>query len=406
MAKSESRLSASRYETVGMTGWASIVVWLVAAAGCGYLIAAWILVGRFAGGAASAATVASASAPGVTILKPLHGDEPALFDNLASFCVQDYAGPVQIIFGVKDANDPALATVERLRMRFPGAALDLVVNAAVHGPNGKVSNLINMMPQARHDIVVLADSDIRVERSWLRRVMAALQAPGVAGVTRLYYEPTDGGLITKLSALGVNAHFLPNVIVGLASGRARPCFGSTIAFRGASLDAIGGFAAMADCLADDYALGEALRATGGVVAVPPFAVAHMSRPMSAGEFWRHELRWARTIAGVDPLGYVGSLVTHPLPFALVAAILGRGSSVFAPALALTAGAIIGRMMLLKRLEHAFKLPKQSYWLMPLRDLLSCVVFLASFLGTGVSWHGQRYRVRGGTLIPQWRSPKP
>src|SRR5262249_10925109 len=147
-------------------------------------------------------------------------------------------------------------------------------------------------------------------------------------------------------------------------------------------------------------------ADGSRIAVPAFAVAHVCRPMTAGELWHHELRWARTVKGIDPAGYAGSVVTHPLPWALVAALLGIGTAAFWPALALAGIAIAARLALLKRLEGAFGLPPQIYWLVPPRDLLSFAVFLASFLGRGVSWQGQRYDVTRGTLVPQWRSPKP
>ena len=181
-------------------------------------------------------------------------------------------------------------------------------------------------------MVVLADSDMRVGPDYLSRVIAALEEPGVGAVTCLYYGIPVTGPWASLAALAINAHFLPSVVVGLAVGLARPCFGSTLALRRRTLGEIGGFIAFVDCLADDYAMGKALRARGCTIAIPPFAIAHMCTQTSAREFWRHELRWARTIKSIDPVGYAGSIVAHPLPWALIAALLGAGSSAFLPAL--------------------------------------------------------------------------
>ena len=317
-----------------MLFWLSVTASLVAVAGCGFLLTATILVARAAGSPARPRAVA---APAVTVLKPLHGDEPGLLDNLGSFCSQDYPGPIQVVFGVQDPGDGAVAVVEHLQKTQTGRDLDLVIETKVHGLNRKVSNLVNMAPRIRHDVVVLADSDMRVDPDYLSRVTAALDEPGVGAVTCLYYGVPVAGMWSSLSALAINAHFLPGVVFGSALGLARPCFGSTLALRRQTLGEIGGFIAFVDCLADDYAMGAALRARGHTISIPPFAVAHMCTEASARDFWRHELRWARTIKSIDPLGYAGSIAAHPLPWALIAALLGAGSTAFLPAIAIAAG---------------------------------------------------------------------
>ena len=384
--------------------WASITVSVIAAAGCGYLLAATILVGRFARhGARGDAAVT----PDVTILKPLHGNEQGLFENLASFCAQDYAGRVQVIFGVQDPNDGAVAVVERLRS-VPGARdLDLVIDSAVHGLNRKVSNLLNMARSIRHDVVVIADSDMRVDPHYLSRVVMALERPGVGAVTCLYYGDPLTGIWARLCALAINAHFLPGVVIGLALGRARPCFGSTIALRRRTLEEIGGFVAFVDCLADDYAIGAALRTHGRAISIPPFAIAHMCTQTSLPELWRHELRWARTIRSIDPVGYAGSIVAHPLPWALIAVLLGAASTALVPAISIALAAMACRMALLRQVEQAYALPRQAYWLVPARDLLSFALFAASFLGRDVSWKGHRYQmVAGGNWVADRGSHAP
>lgn len=384
--------------------WSSVTALLMAAVGCGYLIAATMLVRRFAQRRAS---MRPASTPGVTVLKPLHGDEPGLFDNLASFCSQDYRGAIQIVFGAQDARDGAIAVVERLRSVEAARDLDLVVETELHGSNRKISNLVNMAQRIRYDVVVLADSDMRVEPDYLRRVVSALQEPGVGAVTCLYYGVPATGVWARLLALSINAHFLPSVVVGLALGLARPCFGSTIALRRETLAAIGGFMAFADGLADDYAIGRALRANGCEISIPPFAIAHMCTSTSAAELWRHELRWARTIRSIDPGGYAGSVVTHALPWALIAALVGGASATLLPAIGVAMASIACRMALLRQVERAFGLPPQAYWLAPVRDLLSFAVFVSSLLGREVSWKGRRYRMAsGGDWIADRESHSP
>jgi ceramide glucosyltransferase len=384
--------------------WSSVTASLIAVAGCGFLIAATILVARAALGPARPRTLAP---PSVTVLKPLHGDEPGLLGNLGSFCSQDYPGPIQVVFGVQDPGDGAVAVVEHLQKTQAARDLDLVIDAKVHGLNRKVSNLVNMAPRIQNDVVVLADSDMRVGSDYLTRVIAALDEPGVGAVTCLYYGVPVAGSWSSLSALAINAHFLPGVVFGLALGLARPCFGSTLALRRETLGEIGGFIAFVDCLADDYAMGAALRARGHTISIPPFAIAHICTEASARDFWRHELRWARTIKSIDPLGYAGSILAHPLPWALIAALLGTGSTAFLPAIAIALASIGCRMALLRQVERAYALPPQAYWLVPARDLLSFILFVVSFFGRDVSWKGHRYRmVAGGSWVSDRGSHAP
>jgi ceramide glucosyltransferase len=229
----------------------------------------------------------------------------------------------------------------------------------------------------------------------------------VGAVTCLYYGMPLTGVWARFSALAINSHFLPNVLVGLALGRARPCFGSTVAFRHNTLGEIGGFMAFVDCLADDYALGAALRARGYAISIPPFAIAHMCTQTSLRELWQHELRWARTIRSIDPVGYAGSILAHPLPWALLAVVLAGGSTALLPATGIAVAAIACRIALLRRVQQAYALPPQAYWLVPARDLLSFALFVVSFLGWDASWKGRRYRmVAGGNWVADRGSQAP
>src|ERR1700731_4226710 len=264
--------------------WFSIIAGVVCGVGCGFLVGATFLADRFA---RKASSPRRASMPGVTILKPLHRAEPGLLENLTSFCAQNYPGPVQIVLGVQDPRDDAIAVVERLRAEHGADHIDLVVDPTVHGLNRKVSNLVNMWQRVEHEIVVVADSDMRVDPDYLSRVVAALEERGIGAVTCLYHGIAATGLWARLAALGINAHFLPSVVVGLGLGLARPCFGSTIAFKRKALAEIGGFIGVADCIADDYAIGAALRARGYKISVLPITIGHVCGEMSAGELWQH-----------------------------------------------------------------------------------------------------------------------
>jgi ceramide glucosyltransferase len=255
--------------------------------------------------------------PRVSILKPLHGDELELSKNLEALCRLDYPGEIELVFGVQDPDDPAIRQVKALQERFPAMAISLVIDSREHGTNRKISNVMNIARAARHDVLILSDSDIGIDSDYLRRTVTELAQPGVGLVTCLYRGAPRSGLWPALSAMAIDYNFLPNVIVGLKSGLARPCFGSTIALRRSVLKQIGGFEAFVDHLADDHAIGEAVRALGLQVAVAPMLVTHACVERSLGELLMHELRWSRTIRAVAGPGFAGMVVTHPLPLALL-----------------------------------------------------------------------------------------
>jgi ceramide glucosyltransferase len=366
-------------------GWASFACYALAALGCAYaLFAAWA-----ARGFVRYAPEPAGDYPPVTLLKPLHGMEPDLYANLAGFCAQAYPSPIQIIFGVDSPADPAVGIVRKLVADFPDRDLALVINARRYGENRKVSNLINMAREARHEVLIVSDSDIAVAPDYLQRVTAALAQPGVGLVTCLYRGVAAAGMWSRLGAAAIDYHFLPNVLVGLKLGFATPCFGSTIALRAKTLAEIGGFEAVADQLADDYALGELVRATGQTVAIPKYIVAHVCGEQSARDLIRHELRWARTIRSIDPAGFAGLAITYASPLALIGLALG---GINAAGLIVVA-ALVCRYALQNEVDRVFHLRGEWFWLGPLRDLLSFAIFVASFFGRGVEWRGHRYGLR-------------
>ena len=373
--------------------WLAVGFLAYAAGGCVYALIAAAAVRRFAGTDANAAV----ALPSITILKPLRGAEPALHDRLASFCDQDYPGPVQILFGVQDPNDPAVAVVDRLIAERPGQDLRLLVSTQPAGPNPKVATLIGLQRHIRHEVVVLSDSDISVDCNYLERTSAALGEPGVGLVTCLYRGAPVAGLWARLASMAIDYHFLPSVLVGLALDLARPCFGSTIAMRRDTLERIGGFDAFLEQLADDYAIGKAVQAIGMRVTIPRWVVTHACPEQSAAELWSHELRWARTLRAVSPSGYAGLVMTHPLPFALLGAWLSGFGTLGAGSIA---AAIACRLVLQMQVYHTLQVSPSRWWLGPARDLLAFAVCVASFFVDVVTWRGRRYKVRGdGTLMP-------
>lgn len=337
------------------------------------------------------------TAPGVTILKPVYGAEPGLAEALATFCRQDYPGPWHIVLGVASRNDPAVAVVRSLAAAHPERGIELVVDARRHGSNGKVSNLINMSGAIRHEIVVLADSDIVVEPGYLSTVVATLEKPGVGIATCLYYGAADTNVWSRLAAKAVDWHFLPSVLVGVKTGLAHPCMGSTIALRRDVLADVGGFEALADQLADDYALGVLVRRKGLRIAIVPMVVGHLSRERRFIELWKHEIRWARTIRLVDPAGFLGFFVTHALPLALIGA-LADGLPLWS--LAILGLALAARVILATAVRRMLQQPRLDFLLLIPRDILSFAVFVASLFAGRVRWRGLDFTVAGdGTLEP-------
>jgi ceramide glucosyltransferase len=359
--------------------------------GIGYTVLASALIGRFF----ARAVAVPSSFPPVTVIKPLHGNEWALLDNLSSFCAQDYPGPVQFLFGVHDCADPALQTVEELRRRYPQADITVVADARLYGPNRKISNILNMLPRARHDVFVFADSDVCVGPDYLRNVIGELEKPEVGLVTCAYRGQPDPGFWPRLSAIATNYQFLPGVVTGVALGLARPCFGQTIAMRRDTYERIGGFKPLVRHLAEDYEIGAAVRAAGEQVVIPPFAIAHACVEASAVQLVTHELRWSRTIRRIDPLGHFGTALVHPLPFALLA-LACSGGALWAWLLA--ASAIVVRLALKWRVDRALRQRCRDLWLLPLWDIVSFAIFVASFRSSRVIWRGFSFKVDGDGLL--------
>ena len=371
-------------------GWLFVALSL---AGALYMLLAAAIVGRFA----AARVPAGAVLPPVTLLKPLHFDSPGLEADLDTYFAQDYPAPIQIVFGVQDESDPAIAIVRHLQQRHPGIDIDLVIDTRRFGTNGKINNLVNMMERAKHPALVVSDSDIAVPRDYLARVVGALEQPGIGAVTCPYTGLAGANAWSTLAAMGTSYDFLPNLVFGTWWGIADACLGSTIALRRATLDTIGGFEAFANYLADDFEMGRAIRHRGQKVQVLPIAVSHRCTEDSARALFAHELRWSRTVRVLRPGAHAGTIVTFPFPLALAALVflMGGWAGFGAVGAALTA-----RLFLKARVDKAFGAASGPRWLVPVRDILSLTVFFASFFGQKVHWRGRRFEVETSGAMSQ------
>ncbi|MDR3504893.1 MAG: bacteriohopanetetrol glucosamine biosynthesis glycosyltransferase HpnI [Acidocella sp.] len=377
-----------------------IATTLLALAGIGYLAAAWVAARLFL---RERHHPAPAFAPGVSILKSLKGLDPGMLDAFRSHCRQTYTGDYELLFGVSSLSDPAAAAVLELQSEFPNRAIRLVECPQQLGANGKVSTLMQLVPHARHDYLLVNDSDITVTAHYLQRILAGFAQPShdqrpVGLVTALYRGRAHGTLPSLLEALTIATDFQPSVLMakwlerGLHYG-----LGSTLAVRRQALDAIGGFAALADQLADDYELGARIDRSGFRIALSPEVVETSVPAYRWRGFVDHQLRWLRTVRDARPGGYAGLLFTHAFGLALLNAI----ASGFSPLslwllglcffLRLTLAMTVGAAILA---DHQV-LP--SLWLLPLRDVVAMGLWAAGFAGDTIHWRGQRFHVRKGRL---------
>lgn len=325
-----------------------------------------------------------------SVLKPLHGAEPALYENLRSLCRQ--LGPDdQVVFGLHDEQDPALAVVARLREEFPQARITPVVDPRVHGANRKVSNLINMLPHARHECLVLADSDISVPMDYLGRVTAPLADPAVGIVTCLYRGVPRQGFWSRLGRLFIDDWFVPSVYLAHWFGSSRFGFGSTIALRREALAAIGGFEALRDTLADDFWLGELTRRRGLRTVLSDLVVETDVAEPRLAMLWTHEIRWLRTIRALAPLGFVGACVGFTTPWLLFGLLLAPGK--LNAVLALIGAGARALLYFFQRRRSYPASPWHEVLLVPLRDGLLLLEWAVALTGWRVRWRDEVLHAR-------------
>jgi ceramide glucosyltransferase len=336
--------------------------------------------------------------PPVSILKPLKGTDPDIYESFRSHCMQDYPADYEIIFGVNDLDDPAVASVRQLQQEFPNRKIELVVSPTTLGANVKVSNLEHMVGAARFEHLIVNDSDIRVAPDYLRRVITPLMDPHVGMVTCLYRGVAAPTLGSRLESLGISTDFCAGVLVARQlEGGVRFGLGSTMAFRRPDLELAGGFRSIVDFLADDYELGRRIAGLGLKVVLSDVIVETHLPAYDLHGFLSHQLRWARGVRDSRVGGYIGLVTTYGLMWALLAIIAAHGAPWSSAALGVTlllrlaVALIVGKLVLNDRqlLKHL--------WLLPLRDLIAVGVWFASFAGHTVTWRGDRFHLKNGKL---------
>jgi ceramide glucosyltransferase len=386
----------------------SPLVWLVfacAAIAAAYqlfqVFAAWLFLRRTRD---LAAPPAGRPLPPVTLLKPLKGPGVDLYANLASFCRLDYPS-YQIVFGVEDPSDPAVAVVQQLRRDFPERDIVLSIEHAP-GANRKVANLRHMMPHARHAILVMSDSDVRVRPDYLRVMVGPLvdgkiPAKGeqrVGLTTSLYRGVGRFGLPSVFESLFINTDFTPMVLSAQLVQRFQYAYGASIAFRREALDKIGGFGAIADYLADDYLLGNRIALAGYKLVLLPYVVDTVLDSVRLRDVWRHLLRWSRTYRVQQPAGWFASVITHAILWGVLAAVVSGGSAAGLAILLTTLIVRLGSLAAILRLLDETDMQRYLV-LVPLKDLVASAMWAAAFLGRTVRWSDQLFRVeRDGRMV--------
>jgi ceramide glucosyltransferase len=341
---------------------------------------------------------ANEQAPPISVLKPVRGLDPGAYENFASFCRQDYPG-FEILFAVNDVQDPAVPVVQKLIADFPGRSIRLMVVAERLGPNTKVSNLCRLAREARHDLLVITDSDVRVEPGYLRSVAAMFRDAAVGGVTALYRGRDNLHWVAAMDCVGSSAAFCGAALVARELEGLKFMMGSTMATTKQRLAEIGGFEAMVDLHSDDYELGRRIAARGYRIELLPEPVWMAFPSLTLGAYLRHELRWAIGIRNIRPGGHFGMLFTHGLPWA-IATVWAAPSTVIGAAF-ICAYFVLRFAMAWAVGAWGLRDPvlRRRIWLLPVRDLLSFFVWLASFGMNRIEWRGSSFTLEKGRMIP-------
>jgi ceramide glucosyltransferase len=341
--------------------------------------------------------------PPVSIVKPVRNVDREAYENFASFCRLDYP-KYEIVFAVADCDDPVIPVIQKLQQSFPMCSIRLVTAVANLGANNKVNNLCQLVQEAKHELIVMSDSDVRVEPDYLRNVVAPFSDPRVGVVTALYRGISGRGLVSALDDLGMYTDSAPAALVARKlEGKMRFAFGWTMATTKKVLSEIGGFESMVNHHSDDFELGNRISELGYRVELMRKPVDMILPDESFGEFLKHELRWSIGLRNVRPVGYVGMLLTHGLPWTLLAVALATASGWGRLAIAYAVAYLILRLGAvwttavwgLGDSQIAGKL-----WLVPLHDAISFVVWIGGFFSNKIVWRGSVYRVRKGLLIPE------
>ncbi len=335
--------------------------------------------------------------PPISILKPLRGSDRQMYESFRSHCLQDYPQH-EIIFGVNEAGDDAVADVERLQREFPGHEIRLVICSEAQGANRKVGNLAHMMREAKYDHIVINDSDIRVERDYLRRVVAPMEDARIGMVTALYRAEGGRSIASRMEAVTIATDFAGGVLCAMEmEGGLHFGLGSTLAFPRAAAEAIGGLETLMDYLADDHELGRMIWEAGYEVVLCDAVVETFLPEYSFGAMFEHQLRWARTIRDLRKWGYVGVMLTFGLPWAMASALCAGGAVWSLALLGTVAAARFASGYVLCGPILNDRQTLRDLWLIPARDVVGVAIWFASFGGNTIVWRGERFHLKDGRL---------
>jgi len=340
--------------------------------------------------------------PPASIVKPVRGLDHEAYENFASFCRLDYP-EYELLFAVSDTNDPVIPVIEKLQADFPGTPIRLITNVPHVGTSDKVNNLCQLAQKAKYDLLVMSDSDVRVEPDYLKQVTAPFADQSVGAVTAFYRSQSAGNLASNLDALGMYMDSAPAALVAKKiEGRLGFAFGWTMATSKKHLAEIGGWEAMVNHHSEDFELGKRIALCGHRVVLIPKPVFMVFSKETLSEYFHRELRWSIALKSARPSGYRGLIFTHGLPWTLLGAAVGV--SIGAP---LLAASLLFAYLILRvaitwltgRWGLGDRRVLQLIWLVPLRDAISFVVWLAGFFSEKVVWRGLEYRLHQGKLIP-------
>ncbi len=368
---------------------------MVAAAPLAYYVTAIIAALRFFRREGS--RTLSPYTPPVSLLKPVKGVDFASYENFSSFCRQNYPD-YEILFAVNEDSDPAIPLIQRLAAEFPERGIRWITGAAQVGANRKVNNLIELAREARHEILVLTDGDVRVGPNYLREVVAPFAQPTTGAVTSFYRGIAEKSLGAELEAIGASSDFFAGVLVAKWMEGMKFALGASIVTTKRWVAKIGGFEAIANMHSDDYELGRRIERAGGQVLLSREPVWTMYPAQDARGFWNHQVRWARTVRLCRPISYLGLGFTHGLPWALLAAAV-------APATWIAAGYLFAYLVLrlaMARIVGVWgvgdEVLRRKLWLVPFRDAIYFAIWLASFASNRIRWSGEEFTMEKGQMV--------
>ena len=335
--------------------------------------------------------------PAVSMLKPVRGLDPGAYENFASFCRQDYPN-FEILFGVSDKVDPVIPVIQKIQQDFPGVPIRLLIGSETVGTSSKVNKLCRLAREASYDVLVISDSDMRTRPDYLRAVVAPFRDPRVGVVTCPYLPIEARGLGSRLEAIGEAADFVAGVISSWFLEGVKFAMGSTMATTRQRLAEIGGFEALADCFVEDFELGFRIAKNGYRVELLPYPVGMAIPAQGIREYFVHQVRWMIATRHSRPLGYLGMVITHGLPWAVAAAVLAPSLGV---ATAFVATYLILRLTMawmvgIRGLKDP--LTRKDWWLLPIRDFFAFWIWLVALFSNRIEWRGREFYVRKGRLI--------